>query len=135
MSAGGKGDLMALEISSNIPAPTGGVAPRPQVATTSVGDAVNTQQSHLTPIPKAEIKIDLERESQDLRTAIGKLNEMMQANARSVSFAMDEKLGRPIVYIKNATTGEIVRQIPNEVIVQLAHSIEDFKGLLHDDAA
>jgi flagellar protein FlaG len=58
---------------------------------------------------------------------------MMQANARSVSFAMDEKLGRPIVYIKNATTGEIVRQIPNEVIVQLAHSIDDFKGLLHNE--
>ena len=85
------------------------------------------------PVPKAEIQIDLERESQDLRAAIGKLNDMMQANARSVSFAMDEKLGRPIVYIKNATTGEIVRQIPNEVIVQLAHSIEDFKGLLHNE--
>lgn len=123
---------MALEISSNIPAPAGGVSPRPQVATASVGDAANAK-SHLTPIPKAEIKIDLERESQDLRAAIGKLNEMMQANARSVSFAMDEKLGRPIVYIKNATTGEIVRQIPNEVIVQLAHSIEDFKGLLHNE--
>ena len=123
---------MALEISSNTHAPTAMAVPRPHVATTSVGDVADVK-SHLTPIPKAEIKIDLERESQDLRAAIGKLNEMMQANARSVSFAMDEKLGRPIVYIKNATTGEIVRQIPNEVIVQLAHSIEDFKGLLHNE--
>jgi flagellar protein FlaG len=123
---------MALEISSNTHASTGNAVPRPHAAQSSTGDAAEVKV-HLAPIPKAEIKIDLERESQDLRAAIGKLNDMMQANARSVSFAMDEKLGRPIVYIKNATTGEIVRQIPNEVIVQLAHSIEDFKGLLHNE--
>ena len=123
---------MALEISSNTLASAGNAVPRPQVVSASVSDAMDAK-AHLTPIPKAEIKIDLERETQDLRAAIGKLNEMMQANARSVSFAMDEKLGRPIVYIKNATTGEIVRQIPNEVIVQLAHSIDDFKGLLHNE--
>jgi flagellar protein FlaG len=123
---------MALEISSNTHSPAGNAVPRPSVAASPSGASADVK-SHLTPIPKAEIKIDLERESQDLRAAIGKLNDMMQANARSVSFAMDEKLGRPIVYIKNATTGEIVRQIPNEVIVQLAHSIEDFKGLLHNE--
>jgi flagellar protein FlaG len=123
---------MALEISSNTHASVGNAVPRPHAAPSSAGDVAEVKV-HLAPIPKAEIKIDLERESQDLRAAIGKLNDMMQANARSVSFAMDEKLGRPIVYIKNATTGEIVRQIPNEVIVQLAHSIDDFKGLLHNE--
>lgn len=123
---------MAIEISSNTHAATGSAVPRAHVAVSSSGDVAEAKV-HLAPIPKAEIKIDLERETQDLRAAIGKLNEMMQANARSVSFAMDEKLGRPIVYIKNATTGEIVRQIPNEVIVQLAHTIEDFKGLLHNE--
>ena len=46
---------------------------------------------------------------------------------------MDEKLGRPIVYVKNATTGELVRQIPNEVVVRIAHSIADFKGMLHNE--
>jgi flagellar protein FlaG len=123
---------MALEISSNTPAPAGNALPRPSVAASPSGASAEVK-AHLTPMPKPEIKIDLERESQDLRAAIGKLNDMMQANARSVSFAMDEKLGRPIIYIKNSTTGEIVRQIPNEVIIQLAHSIEDFKGLLHNE--
>jgi flagellar protein FlaG len=58
---------------------------------------------------------------------------MLTSNARNVSFSMDEKLGRPIVYVKNATTGEVVRQIPNEVVVRIAHSIEDFKGMLHNE--
>ena len=64
------------------------------------GVPVQTEaKSYITAIPKAEIKIDFERESQNLRDAIGKLNDMMAAGARNVSFAMDEKLGRPIVYI------------------------------------
>jgi len=123
---------MTLDISSNLSASIA-VARQPVAGVASGVVAASDVKSHLTPIPKAEIKFDLERESQDLHAAISKLNDMMQANARNVSFAMDEKLGRPIVYIKNATTGEIVRQIPNEVIVQLAHSIEDFKGLLHNE--
>jgi uncharacterized FlaG/YvyC family protein len=40
-----------------------------------------------------------------------------------------------VVYVKNAETGEVVRQIPNEVVVRLAHSIESFKGILHNDLA
>lgn len=84
-------------------------------------------------IPKAEIRVDLERESQDVREAIGRLNDMLTASARSVSFSMDERLGRPIVYVKNSTTGEVIRQIPNEVVVRIAHSIEDLKGLLHNE--
>lgn len=125
---------MALGITNNTQIATGQVAgyssPGIWAAAAPVPAPVKVD---LPPIPKVEIRVDLERESQDLRAAISKLNDMMNANARSVSFVMDEKLGRPIVYIKNATTGEIVRQIPNEVVVQLAHSIEDFKGLLHNE--
>jgi len=48
---------------------------------------------------------------------------------------VDEKLGRPIIYVKNTATGEVVRQIPNEVVVHIAHGIEDLKGLLHNKSS
>ena len=95
--------------------------------------AAERPQVELAPIPKAEIKIDLERESLDLKEAIAKLNDMLTSSARNVSFSMDQKLGRPVVYVKNASTGEVVRQIPNEVVVRIAHSIEDLKGVLHNE--
>jgi uncharacterized FlaG/YvyC family protein len=47
---------------------------------------------------------------------------------------MDVKLGRPIVFVKNMANGDVVRQIPSEVVVRVAHGIEDFKGLLHNEA-
>jgi flagellar protein FlaG len=48
---------------------------------------------------------------------------------------MDEALGRPVVTVKNTQSGEVIRQIPNEVVVKIAHNIEAFKGLLHSGMA
>jgi flagellar protein FlaG len=99
------------------------------------GDAAKAPSANTTPIPKAEIKVDTERMKLNLQEAISRLNDMVRDGGRGLSFAMDDKLGRPVVYVKNAETGEVVRQIPNEVVVRLAHSIESFKGILHNDLA
>ncbi len=48
---------------------------------------------------------------------------------------MDETMNRPVVTVGNTATGEVVRQIPTEVIVKVAHSIEDIKGVLHNEMA
>lgn len=88
--------------------------------------------SRLTPIPKAEIKVDPERMRQSLEDAIKHLNDMMQAGNRGLNFSMDPSLEVPVVVVKNSQTGEIVRQFPNEVIIRMAHSIDEFKGLLHN---
>ncbi len=126
---------MVSDISSKLPGnpQLGSAGSGLRSAAKAPAQAVEKPQVNLAPIPKAEIKIDFERESQNLKEAISKLNDMLTSNARNVSFSMDEKLGRPIVYVKNATTGEVVRQIPNEVVVRIAHSIEDFKGMLHNE--
>ena len=89
----------------------------------------------IVPIPKAEIKFDADAARKNLEEAIQKLNEMMKDSGRTLSFSMDVKLGHPIVFVKNMANGEVVRQIPSEVVVRVAHGIEDFKGLLHNAAA
>ncbi len=95
---------------------------------------VDAKAQALTPIPKAEIKFDAEHARKNLEEAIQKLNDMMKDSGRTLSFTMDVKLGRPIVFVKNMANGDVVRQIPNEVVVRVAHGIEDFKGLLHNEA-
>lgn len=125
---------MTSEISSlttNAPARVAAVGVHSS-ATVKSGESA---PSKVTPIPKAEVNFDPERSNQHLKEAISKLNELMLSGGRGLNFTMDEKLGRPIVYVKNSQTGEIVRQIPNEVIVQIAYNIEDLKGLLHNTAS
>ncbi len=82
-------------------------------------------------------KVDLGFRSEEMRKnlqeAVNRLNEQMQRNGRDLSFSLDEKIDRTIITVKNLQTGEVVRQIPTEEVVRLAHSIEDMKGLLFNE--
>jgi len=66
--------------------------------------------------------------------AIDRLNQQLKANGRDLSFQMDEELNRPIIIVRNIETGEVVRQIPTEEVVRMAHSIEEGKGLLFNES-
>lgn len=83
-------------------------------------------------VPKVQIQYDAEKAHKNLEEALQKLNEMLKDSGRTLSFSMDVKLGRPIVFVKNMANGDVIRQIPNEVVVRIAHGIEDFKGVLHN---
>jgi flagellar protein FlaG len=37
-----------------------------------------------------------------------------------------------VVTVKSRESGEVVRQIPSEVALRVAHNLEDMKGLLQD---
>ena len=85
-----------------------------------------------TPAVKVEPLIDPDEMRANLEAAIEKLNEQVERNGRGLNFAIDEKLNRPIITVRNTATGEVVRTIPNEVVIKVAHNIEDIKGLLMD---
>lgn len=118
-----QGGLRVVDTPVPVPQPVSGCAVTPAAA--------SMQSPKVMPVPRADIKVDTEGMQRNLKEAIGRLNQMMQDGGRGLSFMMDEKLGRPIVTVVNKETGEVVRQIPNEVIVSLGHSIEDLKGMLH----
>jgi uncharacterized FlaG/YvyC family protein len=77
--------------------------------------------------------IDMQELRESLQVAVEKLNEQVQKNGRGLNFAIDEVLNRPIITVRNTSTGEVVRQIPSEVILKVAHDIEHIKGLLMDE--
>ena len=84
------------------------------------------------PAVKAEPLVDPAEMRANLEAAIEKLNQQVERNGRGLNFAIDEKLNRPIITVRSTATGEIVRTIPNEVVIKVAHNIEDIKGLLMD---
>jgi len=86
-------------------------------------------------VPKAEVKVDSEKMKQNLDQAIRQLNDSMRDGGRNLAFAMDEVLGRPIIVVKKQDTGEVIRQIPNEVVIKVAHSLDKLKGLFFNSKA
>ena len=101
--------------------------------------AADGQPSSDTSKPKVqapkpvEIKVDIEKMRANLKESLEKLNESLRDGGRNLNFHMDEKAGGLVVLVKNADTGEVVRQIPNETVVRMAHSMEAFKGILHNE--
>ena len=67
---------------------------------------------------------------QNAQEAVSMLNQQLSSTNRGLGFHMDEAVGGPVVTVRSADTGEVVRQIPNEVVVRVAHSIEKMKGLM-----
>jgi flagellar protein FlaG len=84
---------------------------------------------------KAEVGADLQSLQKSIEASVDRLNAMMRDSGRNLNIGIDKALGGPVVTVRNAESGEVVRVIPNEVVIKMAHSIEAFKGWLHDGNA
>lgn len=128
--------MVALSSSAgptSVAMPAGNVRASSPVTEVVHSPAVSVPPSIPLMVPKkAEIYFDPEQLMHHMSETVSRLNDMMNSTGRGLSFAMDTKLGRPVVTVTNSQTGEVIRTIPNEVIIRLGHSIEDFKGMLHD---
>ena len=87
-------------------------------------------------VPKSNIpKIDPVEMRKQLQEAIEQLNAEMKKSNQELRFAMDNVLDFPVVTVKNSTTGDVVRQIPNETTIRVAHNFDKLKGILFNNKA
>ena len=59
----------------------------------------------------------------EVATAV-QLDAYLREHNQSIRFMVDARTGMTIVNIYNETTGEIVQQIPNEVVVRIAQYLQ-----------
>ena len=99
----------------------------------SVTGGLNADQTHkvyVSDIPKVDIKIDTETMMKNLQNTLDQLNTELKDGGRGVSFSIDKALPTPVVIVRNSTTGEVIRQFPNEAVVSFADNLQGLKGLL-----
>jgi len=84
---------------------------------------------------QVQLQINPAQERENLKQAVNMLNQQAQQTNRGLGFRMDEVLNAPVVTVTSAQTGEVVRQIPNEVVIRIAHNIEKVKGMLFNGKA
>lgn len=77
-----------------------------------------------------ELNFDEAKARKNLQEAVSALNEQMASSKTGLGFSVDESQNRPVVTVRNAETGEVVRQIPTDVVLRMGHSIDAMKGLL-----
>ena len=107
--------------------PGGGAGVQPQGAAKAVPEITRPV---IVPIERPQINVDTEGAKNRLDQAVRLMNERMQDGGRGLAFKLDPSLNRPVVTVTNQDTGEVIRQIPNEVIIRMARSIDQTKGNL-----
>lgn len=81
--------------------------------------------------PKVENKPDPQEVRRTLQETSEQLNKQMAKNGRDLSFSVDDVANKVVLTVKNRE-GEVVRQIPNEVVLRVAQNLDNVKGLMQD---
>ena len=79
---------------------------------------------------KVELSLSPEEKQQTLKAALNELNQQMVSNKQYLGFRMDDAIHGPVITVHNTQTGEVLRQIPSETALKIAHSIDSLKGML-----
>jgi flagellar protein FlaG len=126
------------DISSIHSSPQAAPVAMPRIA----GSETNRQGAALavTPLDKPQISapkpnqinFDPQKQHENLTQAISLLNKQMTDSNQGLGFSVDKSVPVPIVTVRNISTGEIVRQLPSEEAVKMAHHLDSLKGFLHN---
>ena len=73
-------------------------------------------------------KVTVSREQ--VESAVSTIQEFVQSVRRNVNFTLEDASGRVVVKVTDASSGDIIRQIPSEEALQLAESLEEVRSLL-----
>ena len=61
------------------------------------------------------------------------LNSEMKMRSRDLQFSVDEVTNRFLVTVLDQDSGKVIKQIPSDAILKVAHNLEALKGILFDD--
>lgn len=75
--------------------------------------------------PVGKVVENAEQTRQTVEAAVASINDFVQSVQRDLHFSVDEELNRTIIKVLDAGTGDLIRQIPEEVFLELARKLKD----------
>lgn len=114
----------------------------PRVQTPAQAQAgVLSQRPQVTTLPKveiampkpADIKYDPGQIKQSLQEAVRLLNEQVSSKTQGLGFSYDSSIKNAVITVRNLETGQVVRQIPGEDALRMAHNLDQLKGILFNE--
>lgn len=62
---------------------------------------------------------------ESLEIEVKKLNDFVQTVQRDLQFSVDEDLDRTVIKVVDSASGDLIRQIPDDVFLELARSLKE----------
>jgi len=71
----------------------------------------------------------------DMTTAVEELRDALQTTPFGIQFEIDDVTHKVITKVVDRKTGELIRQLPSEEMVRVAHAMNKLQGLLIQQSA
>ncbi|WP_191833274.1 flagellar protein FlaG [Pseudomonas fluorescens] len=120
---------MSVKLSASYPL----VRPTEQATDKPAPQAVQAvQASSEAPTASSRDGRDDVSETEKVKSAVKEIEKFLASSRRNLEFSTDEESGRIVVKVIASETGELVRQLPSEEALRIAHSLSDMSSLLFD---
>jgi len=93
------------------------------------------QQTVAVERPHKEARAAAPVEVRKIESVTKQIDSFLRSIGRTINFRVDPGSGRTIVSVLDATTGEVIRQVPGEEALKLAQRIEAGLSALVDESA
>jgi len=125
-SSSAEGMRAAGSISNNFAASQNSVA---SVKSPSSQSNVVQQQTLSSAEQAAQAKEAQQAKKEQLTSAVSQLNDYVQNVQRDLQFEVNNELGQTIVRVVDQQTQKVIRQIPDELALQLAEKLQQDEPL------
>ena len=78
--------------------------------------------------PLAHQSVNTDREALD--AAVSDMQSFVQSVQRDINFNVDDSSGRVVINVTEATSGDVIRQIPSEEALRLSENLSEIRSLL-----
>ena len=96
-----------------------------QTAATGKIDSANISASVSGKELPQNVKAIADVSEEQVKDAVSKLNDYVQSTERTLDFKMDEDSGKTVIKVYDTLSAELIRQIPNELALELAQNLND----------
>jgi flagellar protein FlaG len=97
-------------------------------ASKKLSDQATITTAQPEPVP---VKVEVEASTRDaekgkqLDEALGTMQDFVQNVKRELQFSVDKDLGRTVVKVVDSESGDLIRQIPEELFLELARKVKE----------
>ena len=71
----------------------------------------------------------LETPKLEIEQAVTEINEYVQSISRDLQFSIDEDSGLTVIRVRDRESGELIRQIPEDIFLNLAQKLKENQTL------
>ena len=102
-------------------------------ASTSVPEKASPSLKDVSSELSKSLALSRELNEERVREAVEEINKELFKLQSELGFSVDKVANDIVVTVKRKESGEVVRQIPSEIVLKLAHNFEKLKGVFLDD--